>query len=416
MNFDAPTEVGPQGYDFAPITAKLKQQRALADMLRKQNYAEQPEGSMVGNRYVAPSITQRLAPIVGALGSAYSQNQANTGEQDFARQTGAAARAWQGGLPQATAPTQDPPQDIGGNMIQGPVMPGSMPSRASVLQATMRGLQIPGNENAAMLWNKGMGEEITREDTQAAHKEDTAARMEEHNQTRMAQLQFQREQLEAQMQDKNQSREQLAAYQKMHDATLRAIAAGTAASQKYAADAAHSGVLVENSKEARSQLQHLSTRAENTVPAVALAQKIQDMLDGYGEKSIPGIGMITGTKYATPFQGLEATRNKQLLTMFANAVMRDQAGLSQTMSEAERVELELMRNGTFREKQFRAIWPQIVEKVNAHSGGIRAGFDPMVVETFNKRTGGHGLNPVRSKPKGLTPAEQAELDDLRKGP
>jgi hypothetical protein len=419
MNMNAPTEVTPQGYDFTPALARIKQQRALADLLRKQDYSKQPEGEMIGNRYVGPSITQRLAPIVGALGSAYQQTQADRGEQDFTRQTGDAARKWQSSLPQAIAATQDPPQDIGGNMVQGPVMPGSMPSREAVLKATMQGLQIPGNEKAAELWNRGMGDEITREDTQTARKEDRQAtieaarqnkldQLEAARQNKLDQLEFQRQQLEAQMTDKRLSREQLDAYQKMHDATLRAIAVGQNEARKAATDAAatarETAQTAITERRTADKVEHLSRRAEPAVQMMSSAQQVQDMIDNYTDpktgkvKPMPGIGLGIGA-LTNALLTEEGSDNRQKFRMFQNAMVRAQAGLSQTLSEQENANLELLVNGKATQAQMLNAWKNLQIKVNSTPKVVRAGYDNEVLRIFDERKG--GLNEVKSRHKPI---------------
>jgi hypothetical protein len=315
-------------------------------------------------------------------------------------------------------------------------MPGSMPSRASVLQATMRGLQIPGNENAAMLWNKGMGEEINREDVQAARKEDIAARLAEHRITNENQLNFQKSQLEAQMSDKSLSREQLGKYQLMHDATLKEIARIHADAITGSKDQAQT---LRNETLHQQRVEHLSKRAEPISAMMASAQQVQDMFDSYTDpntgklKNIPGIGLGVG---ALPNAMLtaEGSSNRQKLQMFKNAMVRAQAGLSQTVSEQTNAGLEMLMGGQFRQDELHNAWKNMQTKLNTVPDTIKAGYKPEVVDTYLARGGG-GLDHIKSNFKlgqapaksiqnelrkaptssGLTPAEQAELDSYRKG-
>ena len=69
---------------------EIARRRRLADMLRQQS--AQPEGQMVGGRFVAPSITQRLA----GLFNAYSSGRVDKLATDRARQVGQQFRENQG--------------------------------------------------------------------------------------------------------------------------------------------------------------------------------------------------------------------------------------------------------------------------------------------------------------------------------
>ena len=176
--------------DFAQKLADLKRQQQLAALLRKQ-VGEQPQGQMVSGRFVKPSILQHLAPLLQQYQAGQAEQAAGTQEAQLAQQTNAAQRDWQSSLPQATAAVRatDPPQDIGGNMIQGPEYektPASMPDRGQVLKAALRGMRIPGNEGATKMWADAMGKDLERHDTQTFRRE-----------TREDTQQARREQMEA---------------------------------------------------------------------------------------------------------------------------------------------------------------------------------------------------------------------------
>jgi hypothetical protein len=70
--------------DFTQDQVAIKRRRRLAEML--QGMAGQtPQGQMVGNQYVAPSIAQNLAQLLSAYKSNKSSEQADTMEADLSK-------------------------------------------------------------------------------------------------------------------------------------------------------------------------------------------------------------------------------------------------------------------------------------------------------------------------------------------
>jgi len=164
--------------NFQAQQMSIQQQRKLADMLRKQ-YQEQPEGKMVSGHYVAPSWSQHLAGLAEAGGAAYLDSKADKSQDQYTQGVDQATTGWQSSLPQTIAAQPGRPELPGPQAPDGsPELaaveptPAQLPSRDAVLKATLQGMKIPGNEEAAKLWNKGMGEEVIREDTQQ-HRRDT---------------------------------------------------------------------------------------------------------------------------------------------------------------------------------------------------------------------------------------------------
>lgn len=171
----------------------LKRQRMIADYLRKQaSEAQVPQGQMISGHYVAPSIFQHLNQAFQQYQAGRAEDSAGRGEDAFAKQADDAQRSWQSSLPRATAATTKPymaPGMEGDENIPGTTtnVPAQLPSHGQVLEAAMRGAQIPNNAKSAELWATGMGKDLeradnqtfrreTREDTQSARRDEQVAR------------------------------------------------------------------------------------------------------------------------------------------------------------------------------------------------------------------------------------------------
>ena len=167
--------------DLQTQQADLDRQRLVAAALRKQAGSTQmPEGQMVGNRFVAPHWTEGLAAVLDKFNAPLAEAQLGQSQARYNQGVQQAQQGWQSSLPQSVPATPGRPE------LPGPVdpttgspelaavapTPAQLPSRSAVLEATLRGMRIPGNEKQAELWGKGMQEEQTREDVQAARKED----------------------------------------------------------------------------------------------------------------------------------------------------------------------------------------------------------------------------------------------------
>jgi hypothetical protein len=186
--------------DFQSQQQELERKRAMAEMLRKQSGSPMPQGQMVGNQYVAPSFAQYLPGLLNAAQSAYAQKQVGDAEKEYGQQVAQAKQQWQSSLPQATAaiPGREElygPREMGGSpeLDAVPEVPAQLPDTSSILKATLAGMNIPGNEKVAGLWNQGMLAEKTREDTQAARKAETEARMAQEKELVLERLRAQRE-------------------------------------------------------------------------------------------------------------------------------------------------------------------------------------------------------------------------------
>lgn len=393
-----------------------RRQRALADMLRKQVAGTQaPQGEMVSGRYVAPSIFQHLNNAFQQYSAGRAESGAQKGEDALAQATGRAQQNWQSSLPQATAATTKPymaPGIDGDEAIGQTNVPAQPVTTERMLKAALAGRHIPGNEGNADLYLKTALGELTREDNQTFkteertanerfRQEESAKALAQAKELKYEQLEMQRQTLESQMLDKDLSRGSLDAFRAMHDKTLRYMAELDANRANRESGNRRDDM---KARQTEQNVEHISRRAEPIVPMLQSGQQVQDMLDNYKDpktgkyKDIPGIGLVVGSLPGAMLT-TEGSTNRQKLQMFANAITRAQAGLSQTLSEQEKVELELMKNGKFRQGQFLAVWPSILGKVNATQKAITAGYNPEVVDIFNKtRSGGLEIIGPRTKP------------------
>lgn len=194
MMFD-PNQQQP---NFMAQQQEAERQRAMANRLRG-NRSAQPEGQMVGNTFVPPNILQYLGPLMEKLNAGWAESNATKAEKGFADATAKARSDWQSSLPRAMAATPGdagvpPDYDMGTEGLPGtPGTPASRPDRESVLKATMAGMNIPGNRDTAMLYNQVMGQEFTREDTQADRRQNLEAAQADRRERRDAQMTLTRE-------------------------------------------------------------------------------------------------------------------------------------------------------------------------------------------------------------------------------
>jgi len=180
----------PGAEDFGSKLIALQRQCAIAEMLRKQaDSTPTPQGQMVSGRYVAPSIFQHLLPILQQYQAGRATDTANQAEQGYSSQVDRATRNWQSALPQATAGRAEQPGPTNpNNPTELQAVPTVQPTRGQVLQATMSGLQIPGNANAAMAYNKGAGEDITESNKETFKDKELRATLTARHEEHIAQL------------------------------------------------------------------------------------------------------------------------------------------------------------------------------------------------------------------------------------
>ncbi len=183
-----PVMFDPNQDNFQAQNADVERQKMLAMALRKQAMgAAQPQGQMVGDRYVQPHWMERLVPIFQQLNAGWAESEASKANKGYQKSVGDAQTNWQSSLPSIVPGSPGrpelpgPPEQMGSANGGSPELaavapvPAQIPSRTAILQKTLEGMRIPGNEAAAGLWNKGMSADLEREDTQVAKREDRAA-------------------------------------------------------------------------------------------------------------------------------------------------------------------------------------------------------------------------------------------------
>lgn len=215
--------------DFQTQSAEIQRQRLIAEMLRKQS-AGQPQGKMVGKQYIAPNLLEYLPGLLNQYDAGQMSRKADTAEKQYGSDVSAAKENWTSSLPRAVAAVPGRvalpgPPDANGSPELAAVapVPARLPDRESVLKATLAGMRIPGNEKAAELWNKGMGDDLTREDNQQARRENMeATRAADADRRRLEMEQRQRE-AELRSQDARLSIEQRAQAAKEANETKLAL-------------------------------------------------------------------------------------------------------------------------------------------------------------------------------------------------
>jgi hypothetical protein len=202
--------------DFATGISQAERQRKIAEMLRQKGMEAGPQGQMVSGHYVAPSIFAQLTPLANQLAGQYAGGKADELEKASKDQITKARDQWASSLPQAVAAKEQQTQQYmapgmegeeaipGLQTITQQAQPAQPVTTGQVLKHTLAGMEIPGNEKAAGVYNTGALAEITREDTQKAAADAAAARAAEVKYNAAAKAQSdaerQRERIEAQIQ------------------------------------------------------------------------------------------------------------------------------------------------------------------------------------------------------------------------
>lgn len=384
---------------------QLAQQRAYVDLLRKQAMAQQqPEGKMVGRQYIAPHWSQNLAPVMQQIFAGMANQKQSEAERAYGQAQKTQGDAWRSALPQSVPaqPELPGPQAEGGSPELA-AQPAQPITREAILRHTLAGLQNPATAKEAMLTNQSLTSDLTRAEDKTYKDQEARIAAKERADNLVTTLMQRKEELEMRLADSRLNAEDRNRLAAMHDETLRAMNAATNEARKYAADQAHQQGLREDSREFRTNVEHLSRRMEPHAPMINTAQQVQDMMDSYKDPktgkvgNIPGVGLVVGS---LP-QGLlstEGSTNRQKIQMFANAMLRAQAGLSQTLSEQQRADLELMAKGQFRQDQLLSAWPSLMEKVNSTTKNIKAGYEPRIIDAYASRNP-EGLQLVGPKIK-----------------
>lgn len=234
--------------DYVTAGSKADRQRRLADLLRKMavqtSAADTTDpGRMVSGHYVAPSWAQGLAqnvvkPMEANYAAQQSGQMADQMEGAYNQSVNQAQQAWMQNMPQGQPGVDERAGPVDPNNPQELAAVAPQPvTSGQVLKQTLAGLQIPGNEKAAALYNQTAMGDLAREDNQAFRAQEAAANRAARLQDNLEKAAARMEELKLKMEDRaldRASREQAA-----RDANaLRAqIAEGNQALQKLALQA-----------------------------------------------------------------------------------------------------------------------------------------------------------------------------------
>ena len=392
----------------------IERQQALIDMLRQQAMQSatmgQPQGQMVSGRFVAPHWTQSLgASMMPALQQINinrldSQNQQR--KAVLAQAISKAKQDWLAQMPQGT-PAQMSPAVQGNNPSAfvppqeiAPAMPPSIGDRMKWLG---QGASIPNNSVLTTTLGKMMESEISREDFQAARAASEKAMREERTERakadREARIEAKRMEIIGAMERAREQGATMAMIKQIEMQGRKEIAAMTAG---FAREKFEQGI----EEHLQRSTEKLANAATAIAPLVVTGQAVQDMLDRYAGKSVPGVGYEA--LLTPPALKREANVNRATIQRFANAVARSEIGLSQTLSEQAQQALSNMSNGKFSEDEFKMAWPEILAKTNASITNLQGGYGPKVIERYNSQGG--KLNLIKSSQK--SPEER--LEELRR--
>jgi hypothetical protein len=157
------------------------------------------------------------------------------------------------------------------------------------------------------------------------------------------------------------------------------------------------------------------------VPVIGAAKEIQKMIDNYTNedgsvRDIPGIGR-TGMVPATILSAGASAKlldpatnpNRAKVADLVGAIMRNQAGLSQTIAEAKRVMEKTLTSGEYSQAEFLENWNNLVRAINEDQDLVQQTHRPEAVELFKKNGG--AFEHVRPKAQD---AKMKRLEELRK--
>jgi len=81
----APLPISSTPEAYQPVALENQQQQRMAQLLMQQAMQGQPQGQMISGRYVAPSWSQQLAPVLNQALGLYAGYQADKGQLDLAK-------------------------------------------------------------------------------------------------------------------------------------------------------------------------------------------------------------------------------------------------------------------------------------------------------------------------------------------
>ena len=181
--------------------------------------------------------------------------------------------------------------------------------------------------------------------------------------------------------------------QDMTDSRARELAQITAQSQ---ADARAERAAATESDKLDKGVADLANRLDQgKVPQVgASIRNLNSILSRYSPETVPGLGLTKNLPAANFFLSDDGKMVKSSAQAVANDLLSMYSGMAVTLPEAERRALESMSSGAFNARDFYNAWPKIVERYNAVSGNVGAGFSNEVRTRYAQRPGAMSLDPV----------------------
>lgn len=327
---------------------KAKRQRQIADALRKQGEADVGGGEMVSGHYVAPAWTQQLAKLAGTVGGAYMGSQADAAEEASKGKIAEATSQWAGGAPQATAAvpgTADQIQGLGGREQLIPGTPGQAAQPVTggqILKHSLAGMQIPGNEKAAQMYQTGAMADMSREDTQTFRNEQAQLAAKAKLESEQAQRQHDLKQLTMRLEDRGLDRGLQESLKQQQMALQAQIAQGNQALQAQGLDLRRQGLDIQRQglelkqetakTKADAKAKELGLSEAGVSDAIAALDKAKDKGTGYGagivQEYVPG-----GTSLVNQYRDKTTNDAIQKLTYWTDEIRHGRFGSALTNGE-----------------------------------------------------------------------------------
>lgn len=126
-------------------------------------------------------------------------------------------------------------------------------------------------------------------------------------------------------------------------------------------------------------------------------ENLSEIFGKYPEgKNIPGIGLATNIPMVGAiFSGEQGRQNRQAVQRVFNGIMAESAGLSQTVSEAQRQTIANALQPLATEEDFVEAWKTVKNIYNTRMSNIVKSSNPEVLAEYEKRTG----NTFRTLPE-----------------
>jgi hypothetical protein len=220
---------------FEVQQAKLNRMYEEAQALRSRRQ-QQPEGKMVGKRFVPPHWTQQLAPLIDSFMASSKQYTADQQAAQLGQQMQTGAADWMSSRPQNQQVEVPGPQP---EEMQGvPVSRTQEPTQQERLEWAQRGTNNPLTKALAAAYGADvLLKEPERQENRQWRSEESAANRAAALAAKQEQAQARLQELTLRLEDRGLDRGSREAMAKEADATRRYIAELMADARRYAADA-----------------------------------------------------------------------------------------------------------------------------------------------------------------------------------